>query len=75
MTTAAASKLITYHPSRVAMVRTVLALALSAGISLLGASCASNQPEPPKPRVSSMPQNLPQSWEGQSRMGGMPTSY
>ena len=57
------------------MVRIVLALALSAGISLLGASCASNQPQPPKPRVSSMPQNLPQSWEGQSRMGGMPTSY
>ena len=64
-----------FFPPRVAMVRIVLALALSAGISLLGASCASNQPQPPKPRVSSMPQNLPQSWEGQSRMGGMPTSY
>jgi hypothetical protein len=42
---------------------------------VLFASCASQDPQPPRPRLSSMPQNLPQSWEGQSAMGGMPMSY
>jgi hypothetical protein len=57
------------------MARFLVAFAMMAGVVIFGTGCASQQPEPPKPRVSSLPQNLPQSWEGQSRMGGMPTSY
>lgn len=46
------------------------------GILLANVGCASNEgPKPPRERISSLPQNLPQSWEGQSQMGGMPTSY
>ena len=49
---------------------------LALGCLALGVSCASNDgPKPPRERISQMPQNLPQSWEGQSQMGGMPTSY
>lgn len=55
--------------------RGVAAVALSAALITLGTGCASNQgPTPPRERISSLPQNLPQSWEGQSQMGGMPTS-
>jgi hypothetical protein len=60
--------------SRIA--RLFTALILVAGIATLGTSCATNDgPKPPRERISSLPQNLPQSWEGQSRLGGMPTSY
>ena len=55
--------------------RGVVAVALSAALITLGTGCASNQgPKPPRERISSLPQNLPQSWEGQSQMGGMPAS-
>lgn len=52
-----------------------LALMAAVGLVFLAAGCASQGPKPPRPRLSSMPQNLPQSWEGQSAMGGMPMSY
>lgn len=55
-----------------------MAIAASLAIALLafGASCAHNEgPKPPRERISQLPQNLPQSWEGQSQLGGMPTSY
>lgn len=50
---------------------------IAAGAILLGtSSCVTNEgPQPPRERISSLPQNLPQSWEGQSQLGGMPTSY
>ncbi|MCB1077067.1 MAG: hypothetical protein KDM63_04350 [Verrucomicrobiae bacterium] len=57
------------------MTRFLSALILACAIAMLATGCASSDPKPPKPRISSMPQNLPQSWEGQSRMGGMPMSY
>lgn len=57
------------------MAKPIVALLVLTGLILLATGCASSQPKPPKPRISSLPQNLPQSWEGQSRMGGMPTSY
>lgn len=32
-------------------------------------------PEPERERISSMPHNIPQSWEGQVGMPGLPQNY
>ena len=54
----------------------VVSASLAIALVTFGASCAHNDgPKPPRERISQMPQNLPQSWEGQSQLGGMPTSY
>ncbi len=58
------------------IIRGFLALLAVGGILLTNIGCVTNEgPKPPRERISSLPQNLPQSWEGQSQMGGMPTSY
>ena len=58
------------------ILRGFLIIAASIGLVAFGTSCASKDgPQPPRERISSLPQNLPQSWEGQSQLGGMPTSY
>lgn len=56
-------------------IRAFLGLALAA-IALFSVSCAhdaatTNRDLPGQERYSSMPQNLPQSWEGQGMLGGM----
>lgn len=54
----------------------ILFTALALGCLTFGVGCANNDgPKPPRERMSQMPQNIPQSWEGQSQMGGMPTNY
>ncbi len=56
--------------------RGILALVAAVALVAFGTGCATNDgPQPPRERISSLPQNLPQSWEGQSQLGGMPTSY
>ncbi|MEM7699006.1 MAG: hypothetical protein AAF236_11435 [Verrucomicrobiota bacterium] len=49
-----------------------LVLAFFSGLALLFlASCASKDgPEPYRPTHSSMPHNIPQSWEGQAGLPG-----
>ena len=46
---------------------------LSIAAILFSSGCASNEAKPPSSadRYSSMPQNMPQGWEGQSALGGM----
>ena len=56
-------------------IRAFFGLALVA-VALFSASCSSqsvdtNRDLPGQNRYSSMPQNLPQSWEGQGMLGGM----
>ena len=56
-------------------IRVFLGLSLAA-IALFTASCAhdaatTNRDRPGQNRYSSMPQNRPQSWEGQGMLGGM----
>jgi hypothetical protein len=48
---------------------------LSVVFLMTGCVTTDSTPKPPRERLSSMPQNLPASWEAQSRMGGMPMSY
>ncbi|MCB1234378.1 MAG: hypothetical protein KDM91_04855 [Verrucomicrobiae bacterium] len=51
--------------------------AAAVALTALGfTGCAnSGGPKPPHREYSSMPQNMPAQWEGQSRMGGMPMQY
>ena len=44
---------------------------------LLLASCQTAQkpPQPEREKISSMPHNLPESWEGQAGFGGFPQNY
>ena len=40
--------------------------------SLLQGGCASDTPKPTDPpRISTLPQNRPEGWEGQGMLGGM----
>jgi len=48
---------------------------LSLTVLMTGCVTTNSTPKPPRERLSSMPQNLPASWEGQSQLGGMPMSY
>lgn len=58
------------------MIRGTFLFLAVAALVIFGTSCATNEgPKPPRERISQLPQNLPQSWEGQSQLGGMPTSY
>lgn len=58
------------------MIRGTFLFLAVAALAIFGTSCATNEgPKPPRERISQLPQNLPQSWEGQSQLGGMPTSY
>lgn len=58
------------------VLRFAAAIALAVSLLALGTGCAtSSGPKPPRERISNLPQNLPQAWEGQSRLGGMPMSY
>ena len=47
-----------------------LSLFAAAAAALFLSSCASDQPEDPN-RVSTIPWNRPEKWEGQGPMGGM----
>ncbi len=50
-------------------------LLLVAG-SLVLASCATDKtPKPPRERISTIPQSIPESWEGTGGLGGMPQTY
>ena len=51
------------------MVR-ILGLVFAAVVLVFLPSCASDQPEDPN-RVSTIPWNRPEKWEGQGPMGGM----
>ena len=51
------------------MVR-ILGLFFAAIVFVLLSACASDQPEDPN-RVSTIPWNRPEKWEGQGPMGGM----
>jgi hypothetical protein len=52
------------------MLTRILVLLLAAAILVLLPSCASDQPEDPN-RVSTIPWNRPEKWEGQGPLGGM----
>lgn len=52
------------------MLTRILALLLGAMAPLIFTSCASDQPEDPN-RVSTIPWNRPEKWEGQGPLGGM----
>lgn len=52
------------------MLTRILVLLLAAATSVIFASCASDQPEDPN-RVSTIPWNRPEKWEGQGPLGGM----
>ena len=57
--------------------RTFLTLLASFALTVMFSSCVTtggNTP-PDQEKYSSMPHNLPQSWEGQSAMGGMMNQY
>lgn len=43
--------------------------------SLVSCETVDKGPEPEREKISSMPHNIPQPWEGQAGMPGMPTSY
>ena len=48
----------------------VLGLTFAAAVVILLPSCASDKPDDPN-RVSTIPWNRPEKWEGQGPMGGM----
>jgi hypothetical protein len=52
------------------MLLRILAFLLAAAALVFLPSCASDQPEDPN-RVSTIPWNRPEKWEGQGPMGGM----
>jgi len=52
--------------------KTILFLAAVTVSSFLVGSCATKEPEgPPRSDLSSMPHNMPATWEGQAGMPGM----
>jgi hypothetical protein len=52
------------------MLLRILAFLLTAAVLVLLPSCASDEPEDPD-RVSTIPWNRPEKWEGQGPLGGI----
>jgi len=54
------------------MMKRLCLLCLLVCTSLLQGGCASDTPKPTDPpRISTLPRNRPESWEGQGMLGGM----
>jgi len=51
----------------------ILTLGMAASAALLLCSCETleKEPKPEREKLSSMPHNMPESWEGQAGMPGM----